>query len=67
MLEGYTYDVEYLRSIFDPKDVFIKVNYIDHNGCTKRLGLQDLNNDAVMAFVDDLKNYGFKYAYRHPA
>lgn len=65
MIKGYTYNAAKLKELFKPSKVFIKINYLDHNGQTKKNHFQDMEDDQVKMFIKDLQQTGFQYAYRH--
>lgn len=65
MLEGFSYDSGAIERNFDPKKVFIKVNYLDPNTQLKKNGLRDMRKEDVNKFTEALKIGGFQYAFRH--
>ncbi|MFC1608705.1 radical SAM protein [Patescibacteria group bacterium] len=64
LMKGFEYDVSKLARIFDPRLVFIKVNYIDQNRQTNFQGLENAENALVSRFIEELKQFGFNYAFR---
>lgn len=65
LMKGFEYDVEKLARMFDPRRVFVKVNYIDKNSQTELHKLEDADDAQIFRFVEGLRRYGFNYAYRH--
>lgn len=64
IMEGFSYDAETINKLFDPTQVFIKINYIDPNCQTKALALKDTSKRHKDDFRQELKKHGFICADR---
>jgi adenine C2-methylase RlmN of 23S rRNA A2503 and tRNA A37 len=65
VMDGMTYDVSHLAKLFDKAKVFIKVNFLDDNRQLAKHGLTDASEQKVRTFITDLRNRGFRFAFRH--
>ena len=64
IMEGFEYQVVKIKRLFDPDKVFIKVNYLDPNSQTRRLGLKDAEMSFVKSFAKDLNANHFRWSFR---
>ncbi|MFC1622605.1 radical SAM protein [Patescibacteria group bacterium] len=65
MLKGFEYSADKLRQIFNPDQIFIKVNYLDDNSQLKKHGLSDMPEEKILNFTQALQRDGFQYAFRN--
>ena len=65
MIKGMEYEVNVIDDNFHPDDVFIKLNYIDDNSCTKKNGYETMDEADVQTFANALSAKGFKCGFRN--
>lgn len=64
VIDGFTYDVDRLMKLFDPKQVFIKLNYFDDNEFVRRAGLKNASPERIAELEQELTAHGYNWSQR---
>lgn len=67
VFDGMEYNAGKIEELFDPKHVFVKINYIDDTAAVRSRGLKDGNSDVKEKFVKQLQKRRFGLAQRRGA